>query len=109
MLFTLVPQSHGVPFFTLTYSSTCMHFVKKRLRACRREYCCSQVDADKVKIGTVTSGRTSPMTNEHIAIGYVDKPHNKSGTKLQVKVRTRFAEAEVVKMPFVPTKYYKPA
>ena len=40
--------------------------------------------------------------------GYINKPHNKQGTDLQVVVRGKRYPAKVVKMPFVPTKYYKP-
>ncbi|CAD7928514.1 unnamed protein product [Amoebophrya sp. A120] len=60
------------------------------------------------KIGTVTSGRESPILNQKIAMGYLDKPFNKVGTKVKVQIRSKKADATVVKMPFVPTKYYKP-
>lgn len=58
-------------------------------------------------IGKITSGRESPILGQKIAMGYLDKPFNKIGTKVQVKIRSKRAEATVVKMPFVPTKYHK--
>lgn len=58
------------------------------------------------KVGTVTSGGFSPSLGKAIGMGYADKPFNKSGTKLAVKVRTRTNEVEVKKMPLVPANYY---
>lgn len=59
-------------------------------------------------VGKVTSGTMSPCLRKNISMGYIDKPHNKTGTELQVVVRGKRYPATVVKMPFVPTKYYKP-
>jgi len=59
-------------------------------------------------VGKVTSGTMSPCTKEKISMGYIQKPHNKQGTDLQVVVRGKRYPAKVTKMPFVPTKYYKP-
>ncbi|KAK9796663.1 hypothetical protein WJX73_002188 [Symbiochloris irregularis] len=61
------------------------------------------------KVGEVTSGAFSPNINKNIAMGYVKKGHNKSGTKLQVAVRGRKSDAEVAKMPFVKTTYFRPS
>jgi len=63
---------------------------------------------DGVQVGTVTSGTQSPCLRKNVAMGYVNKPHNKSGTELNVVVRNKRYPAEVCKMPFVPTQYYKP-
>ncbi len=38
---------------------------------------------------------------------YVTKGLDKVGTKLKIVVRGKVNDAEVVKMPFVPTQYYK--
>ena len=57
----------------------------------------------------MTSGAFSPSLNANIAMGYVQKGNQKSGTKLKVVVRGRSNEAEVTKMPFVPTTYYRPS
>lgn len=59
-------------------------------------------------VGTVTSGTMSPCLRKNVAMGYINKPHHKQGTELNVVVRDKRYPAEVCKMPFVPTKYYKP-
>lgn len=59
-------------------------------------------------VGVVTSGSPSPILKRPIAIGYVKSDLSKLGTKLKVVVRGKQGDAEVTKMPFVPTKYYKP-
>jgi len=64
--------------------------------------------ADGTVIGKVTSGAVSPILKHNISMGYIDKPHNKAGTEVMVKVRGKSSPAIVTKMPFVPTKYYKP-
>lgn len=59
-------------------------------------------------IGRVTSGCPSPSLKlANIAMAYVDSAYAKVGSKLSVNVRNRIVEAEIVKMPFVPAKYYK--
>lgn len=40
-------------------------------------------------------------------MGYVDKGFDKAGTKLKVVVRGKSADAEITKMPFVQTTYFK--
>ena len=60
------------------------------------------------QVGEVTSGAFSPCLNQNIAMGYVQKGNQKSGTKLKVVVRGRSNDAEVSKMPFVQTTYYRP-
>mmetsp|Transcript_21958 Transcript_21958/g.26753 ORF Transcript_21958/g.26753 Transcript_21958/m.26753 type:complete len:422 (+) Transcript_21958:114-1379(+) len=57
--------------------------------------------------GEITSGTFSPCLKKPIAMGYVEKGLTKSGTKLFAKVRNKMVPATVVKMPFVPNKYYK--
>jgi len=57
-------------------------------------------------VGKVTSGGFSPSLKCAIGMGYADKPFNKSGTKLQVKVRSKTNDIEVQKMPLVPSQYY---
>lgn len=59
------------------------------------------------KIGVVTSGCPSPSLGQNIAMGYVETGYHKSGMKVGVKVRSRIGEAQVTKMPFVPTQYHK--
>jgi len=60
-------------------------------------------------VGTVTSGTMSSILRKNISIGYINKPFNKQKTELNVVVRNKKYPAVVTKMPFVPTKYYKPA
>ena len=62
---------------------------------------------DGKKVGEVTSGAVSPILMKNISIGYVATELAKVGTELKVDVRGRQNPAQVVKMPFVPTKYYK--
>ena len=58
--------------------------------------------------GEVTSGGFSPCLKKNIAMGYVKSGLHKPGTELKAVVRGKEYEAVVTKMPFVPTKYYKP-
>jgi len=64
--------------------------------------------ADGTQIGTVTSGSPSPSLQKLIAMGYVKDAYSAVGTQLMVEVRGKLNEAEVVKMPFLPAKYFKP-
>lgn len=59
------------------------------------------------EVGKVTSGTMSPCMKKNISMGYINKPHNKRETQLQVVVRNKRYPVTVTKMPFVPTKYYK--
>lgn len=60
-----------------------------------------------VQVGEITSGAYSPCLKKNVAMGYVKKPYDKAGTKLKLEVRGKKNDAEVTKMPFVPTTYYK--
>lgn len=60
-------------------------------------------------VGKVTSGCPSPTLGKNIAMGYVETPFHKPGTPIEVLVRGRRRKAEVVKMPFVKTQYWKQA
>ena len=52
------------------------------------------------KIGTITSGTLSPSIDRGIGLGYVPEMFAKPGTVLQVDIRGRLRDAEVVKLPF---------
>lgn len=65
-------------------------------------------DSSTSSIGQVTSGCPSPILKQNIAIAYVANDSAKIGTKVNVLIRNRSYEYEVVKMPFVPTNYYMP-
>ncbi|KAA8493900.1 Aminomethyltransferase, mitochondrial [Porphyridium purpureum] len=62
---------------------------------------------DGQEVGVVTSGGFAPSVGKPIGMGYVNKPHNKSGTKLQVVVRKKANPILISKTPFVPSGYYK--
>ncbi|OIV95824.1 hypothetical protein TanjilG_06800 [Lupinus angustifolius] len=59
-------------------------------------------------IGEVTSGGFSPCLKKNIAMGYVKSGLHKAGTKVKIIIRGKANEGVVTKVPFVPTKYYKP-
>ncbi|MEM0053749.1 MAG: glycine cleavage system aminomethyltransferase GcvT [Nitrososphaeria archaeon] len=57
-------------------------------------------------IGKLTSGTYSPLLNIGIGMGYVLKEFSEVGTRLKVKIRERYFDAEVVNPPFYdPNKY----
>lgn len=59
------------------------------------------------KIGNITSGCPSPSLGKNIAMGYIKDGFHKSGTEVGVIVRGKQRKAQVTKMPFVPSKYWK--
>jgi len=59
------------------------------------------------KIGEVTSGTFSPTLKAPIAMGYVETPSAKAGTEVMLKIRNKMQKAEVTKMPFVESRYYR--
>ncbi|XP_058095172.1 aminomethyltransferase, mitochondrial [Magnolia sinica] len=60
-------------------------------------------------IGEVTSGGFSPCLKKNIAMGYVKSGSHKPGTEVKIVIRGKSYDGVVTKMPFVPTKYYKPS
>jgi aminomethyltransferase len=56
-------------------------------------------------IGVVTSGGFGPSLNGPMSMGYVSGGHAKVGTPVLLMVRGKPIEAEIVAMPFVPTRY----
>ncbi|MEM1295565.1 MAG: glycine cleavage system aminomethyltransferase GcvT [Verrucomicrobiota bacterium] len=59
------------------------------------------IQADGESIGTLSSGTLSPSLGTGIGMGYVPPNHAKVGTQLELEVRGKCFEAEVVKKPFV--------
>ncbi len=59
-----------------------------------------------LRVGKVTSGCPSPTMGMNVAMAYLDSKSAKIGTKVDLVVRNKKVEAEVVKMPFVKTKYF---
>lgn len=68
----------------------------------RHEY---EVYKDGEKVGVVTSGGISPMLNTNIALAYVKNDKNIcTGSTVQVMIREKLHNAEVVKKPFISKK-----
>ena len=65
------------------------------------------VDTDGKSIGRVTSGGFGPSLGGPIAMGYVDRRHAAEGTTLVLLVRGVPRPARVVRLPFVPARYYR--
>lgn len=65
---------------------------------------------EKEEVGVVTSGGPAiSLGMKNIAMGYVKRGSDKIGTELKIDVRGKLRDAKIVKMPFVPTKYWKGA
>ena len=64
-------------------------------------------DSEGKKIGVVTSGTFSPSLKKPIAMGYVETGLSKVGTEVMLNVRGKMQKAEVTKMPFVESRYYR--
>jgi len=58
-------------------------------------------------IGEITSGTFSPCLKVPIAMGYVASTKAKAGTEVMIKIRNKMQKAEVTKMPFVESRYYR--
>ncbi|OBT88608.1 glycine cleavage system T protein [Pseudogymnoascus sp. 03VT05] len=65
------------------------------------------IRVDGKDVGVVTSGCPSPCLKKNIAMGYIQEGLHKSGTPVEVVVRGKARKAEVAKMPFLATGYYK--
>ena len=59
------------------------------------------LDAEGNKIGEVTSGTHSPSLDYPVGLGYVAVGNHTPGTKIQIDLGRKTAEAEVVKIPFL--------
>jgi aminomethyltransferase len=59
------------------------------------------------QVGKVTSGIPSPSLGKNIAMGYIENAFSKKGKDVEVEVRGKRRPAQIVKMPFVETKYYR--
>ena len=65
----------------------------------RHEY---EVYYNGEKVGVVTSGGISPVLNANIAMAYVKNIKEICiGTTVQVMIREKLHDAEIVKMPFI--------
>jgi len=77
------------------------------MKAPAREHAEIYDESGETKIGEVTSGTFSPCLKKPIAMGYVESSYQKAGTPVQVKIRNKMQKAEVSKMPFVESRYYR--
>jgi aminomethyltransferase len=64
-------------------------------------------DVDGKFIGTITSGGFGPSINRPIAMGYVASDHAEVGTAIQLIVRGKPIDANVVSLPFQPHRYVR--
>jgi aminomethyltransferase len=64
-------------------------------------------DPDGNRIGEITSGGFGPSVGGPVAMGYVDVPHNKAGTSVNLIIRGKPQPATVTKLPFVPNRYFR--
>lgn len=54
------------------------------------------------KIGNVTSGGVSPIRNENIGLAYIKNLNDLTlGTKIQIQIRDKFHDAEIINKPFI--------
>jgi len=65
-----------------------------------------EVLKDQVKLGSITSGTFSPLLNRGIAMAYVTSESASAGQRVNVKIRERLVEGEIVKFPFYDSTVY---
>ena len=63
-----------------------------------------EIYAGDEKVGVVTSGGQSPTLKKGIGLAYIDKPHQKVNTELNIDIRGRRLTIKVVKPPFINKK-----
>ena len=59
-----------------------------------------KIFSDKMEIGQVTSGTFSPLLRVGIGMGYVAPEYSERRCKIQIDIRGRKVEAEIVNFPF---------
>lgn len=55
---------------------------------------------DGEEIGLITSGCHSPTLNYPVAMGYVKKPFHKVGTNIEIEIRKKMIDGDVLTLPF---------
>ncbi len=65
------------------------------------------VEVDGKKIGEVTTGYRSISTGKSVAMAMIDKPYDKLGTRVEVRIRKKTFPATVVKKRFYEKNYKK--
>lgn len=66
------------------------------------------VNKNEEVIGKITSGGFGPTIKSPIAMGYVDASLAEDETEIGLLIRGKVHEAEIVPMPFVEQRYYRP-
>lgn len=65
------------------------------------------VEIEGKKIGEITTGYRSISTGKSVAMAMIDKPYDKLGTKVEVRIRKKVFPATVVKKRFYDKNYKK--
>ncbi|GJQ63912.1 MAG: aminomethyltransferase [Melioribacteraceae bacterium] len=60
-----------------------------------------EIHADGKKIGDVTSGTVSPILEKPIAMGYVLAEYAEPGKNVNIMIRGKEVQVEVIKLPFI--------
>ena len=66
-----------------------------------------QVFKNGESVGEVASGTFSPTLNTGIGLCYLSREYSDVGNHLDIKIRDQLVAAEVVKLPFVPSRVKK--
>lgn len=74
---------------------------------CPREQSTVHCPETSQQIGVITSGSPSPTLGRNIAQAYVQRKFKAPGSKVAVHFRGKVVQGEVVKLPFIPGKYYR--
>lgn len=60
-----------------------------------------EVQKDGKKIGYVTSGNYCPYLKKIHAMAYIDLPFAEKGSKVDIIIRGKRAEAKIIELPFL--------
>lgn len=66
-----------------------------------------EVEVDGKKVGEITTGYRSICTGKSVAMAMIDKPYDKLGTKVDVRIRKKTFPGTVVKKRFYDKSYKK--
>ncbi|MFH1532077.1 MAG: glycine cleavage system aminomethyltransferase GcvT [Pseudomonadota bacterium] len=59
-----------------------------------------KVFVEGIEVGEVTSGARGPSVGKTIGLAYVDNPHYKRNTVVEIEIRDRRREAKIIRTPF---------
>ena len=66
-----------------------------------------QVLKNGESVGEVASGTFSPTLNTGVGLCYLSREYSDVGNHLDINIRDQLVAAEVVKLPFVPSRVKK--